>query len=169
MRRQAKPIWRKIMKTAAFALAALLGLAGPSFADTPPLSLVPTFATAPQVMATVSISEQRMNLIVLTGTGDALSYTWKVSTGRSGFETPTGSFQPTWLDINHRSKTYDDTPMPFAVFFSGGYAVHATDAVARLGNPASHGCVRLSPKNAATFYELVAAYGKANTKIVITD
>jgi lipoprotein-anchoring transpeptidase ErfK/SrfK len=58
--------------------------------------------------------------------------------------------------------------MPFAVFFTGGYAVHATDAVAKLGQPASHGCVRLSKDNAAMFFDLVKTYGKANTKIVIT-
>ena len=45
--------------------------------------------------------------------------------------------------------------MPYAVFFTGGYAVHATEAVARLGQPASHGCVRLALENAATFFELV--------------
>ena len=59
--------------------------------------------------------------------------------------------------------------MPFAVFFTGGYAVHATDAVTRLGKPASHGCVRLAPENAATFFKLVSTYGKGNTKIVITE
>jgi lipoprotein-anchoring transpeptidase ErfK/SrfK len=59
--------------------------------------------------------------------------------------------------------------MPFAVFFTGGYAVHATDAVTRLGQPASHGCVRLAPANAAMFFDLVKTYGKANTKIVITQ
>jgi lipoprotein-anchoring transpeptidase ErfK/SrfK len=58
--------------------------------------------------------------------------------------------------------------MPFAVFFTGGYAIHATDAVARLGQPASHGCIRLAPQNAAMFFELVKIYGKSNTKIVVT-
>ena len=59
--------------------------------------------------------------------------------------------------------------MPYAVFFSGGYAVHATAAVGHLGQPASHGCVRLAPQNAAMFYDLVKTYGKYNTQIVITD
>ena len=57
--------------------------------------------------------------------------------------------------------------MPYAVFFTGGYAVHATEAVARLGQPASHGCVRLALENAATFFELVESYGMRNTKIEI--
>ena len=61
------------------------------------------------------------------------------------------------------------SPMPHSVFFNGGYAVHATNAVKRLGTPASHGCVRLHPNDAADFYKLVQAFGSANTSIVITE
>ena len=123
----------------------------------------------PSITATVSISEQRMTLKVVDKTGMAQTFVWKVSTGKTGFETPTGAWKPTRLSIDHRSKTYDDAPMPFAVFFTGGYAIHATDAVGRLGKPASHGCVRLAKANAAMFFDLVDAYGKWNTKIVITQ
>ena len=131
---------------------------------------LPSLVTGrPSVTATVSLSQQRMMLKVVDRDGFAQTFVWKVSTGRTGFETPTGACKPTWLSIDHRSKTYDDAPMPFAVFFTGGYAIHATDAVARLGQPASHGCVRLSKDNAAMFFELVEAYGKWNTKIVVTE
>jgi lipoprotein-anchoring transpeptidase ErfK/SrfK len=123
----------------------------------------------PSITATVSISEQRMTLKVVDKTGTAQTFVWKVSTGKTGFETPTGAYKPTRLSIDHRSKTYDDAPMPFAVFFTGGYAIHATDAVGRLGKPASHGCVRLAKGNAAMFFDLVDTYGKWNTKIVITQ
>ena len=122
----------------------------------------------PSVTATISISEQRMTLKVVDNKGVAQTFVWKVSTGKSGFETPTGAWKPTRLSIDHRSKTYDDAPMPFAVFFTGGYAIHATDAVARLGKPASHGCVRLAKANAAMFFDLVDTYGKRNTTIVVT-
>ena len=122
----------------------------------------------PSVTATVSISEQRMTLNVVDKTGATQTFVWKVSTGKTGFETPTGAWKPTRLSIDHRSKTYDDAPMPYAVFFTGGYAIHATDAVGRLGKPASHGCVRLAKGNAAMFFDLVDTYGKRNTKIVIT-
>jgi lipoprotein-anchoring transpeptidase ErfK/SrfK len=121
----------------------------------------------PSVTATVSISEQRMTLKVVDKTGTAQTFVWKVSTGKSGFETPTGAWKPTRLSIDHRSKTYDDAPMPFAVFFTGGYAIHATDAVGRLGKPASHGCVRLAPKNAKLFYQLVRASGNENATVSI--
>ena len=123
----------------------------------------------PSVTATISISEQRMTLKVVDKTGTAQTFVWKVSTGKTGFETPTGAWKPTRLSIDHRSKTYDDAPMPFAVFFTGGYAIHATDAVARLGKPASHGCVRLAKANAAMFFDIVDTYGKRNTRIVVTE
>src|SRR5262245_46960664 len=158
------------MKTlAALTAAAVLGFTTPSFADFAPSALFSPFAMQPHVVAKVSISQQTMDLTVVDNSGQPTTYTWKVSTGRTGYATPTGEFHPTWLDIDHVSKTYDDAKMPYAVFFTGGYAVHATEAVSRLGRPASHGCVRLAPQNAAMFYSLVKTYGKWNTQIVITD
>ena len=161
------------MKTFAAILTAaaiFFGAASESQAGFAPISLFNGFTrTQPQIIATVSLSQQRMNLTIINGFGDKQTLTWKVSTGRAGLETPTGAYKPTWLDIDHKSETYDDAPMPYAVFFSGGYAIHATEYVKRLGTPASHGCVRLAPENAAAFYKLVKSYGKANTKIVITN
>ena len=58
--------------------------------------------------------------------------------------------------------------MPHAVFFTkGGHAIHGTYEVTRLGKPASHGCVRLSPQNAATLYALVAKTGLKNTQVLL--
>jgi hypothetical protein len=42
-----------------------------------------------------------------------------------------------------------------------------TYEVKRLGKPASHGCVRLSPQNAATLYALVEKSGLENTQVVL--
>ena len=156
----------KTLTKIAAALTIVLGLSSQSEAGFFS-NLRPMITGAPSVTATVSISEQRMTLTVVDKQGFAQTYVWKVSTGKSGFDTPTGAYKPTWLSIDHYSKEYD-APMPFAVFFKGGYAIHATEAVARLGKPASHGCVRLAPANAAMFFDLVEAYGKWNTKIVIT-
>ena len=128
----------------------------------------PLITGAPSVTATVSISQQRMVLQVVNDNGAGRTYIWKVSTGKAGYDTPTGDYGPTWLSPNHWSKKYD-APMPYAVFFNGGYAIHATDAVARLGQPASHGCVRLAKDKAAMFFQLVDEFGKHNTKIIITD
>ena len=65
------------------------------------------------------------------------------------------------------SKQYDDAPMPHSVFFNGGIAVHGTQATGMLGRPASHGCIRLAPSNAAALYAMVSAHGKPMTRIKV--
>ena len=66
------------------------------------------------------------------------------------------------------SKQWDNAPMPHAVFFTKeGHAIHGTNEVERLGTPASHGCVRISPQNAATLYALVAENGLENTQVTL--
>ncbi len=93
---------------------------------------------------------------------------WKISSGVSAeFATPRGVFAPEWMSKMWYSKKYDDAPMPHAVFFKGGAAIHATQAVGRLGTPASHGCVRLAPGNAETFYKLVQRHGISHTQISV--
>ena len=119
---------------------------------------------AANLTARVSLGSQTMTV---TQNG-VVKHRWRVSTGRKGFGTPTGSWSAKWASRNHRSRKYDNAPMPFAIFFKGGYAVHATFDTKRLGRPASHGCVRLSPNNAATFYKLANSQGLSNTRIVIT-
>ncbi|TCC26453.1 murein L,D-transpeptidase [Kribbella sindirgiensis] len=54
-----------------------------------------------------------------------------------------GSFTVGWKSRNHVSKLYD-SKMPYAMFFSGGQAVHySSDFAARGYNGASHGCVNV--------------------------
>ena len=106
---------------------------------------------ASKIVARVDISKQRMEVLV----DGKPTFEWKVSTARKGYVTPTGSYKPTRLEEMWYSRKYDNSPMPHSVFFNGGYAVHATNAVKRLGTPASHGCVRLHPADAADFYQLV--------------
>ena len=101
----------------------------------------------------ITISKSRQRMIVHSSEG---SYSWPVSTARRGYYTPTGVFYPYSLQPMHYSRKYDNAPMPHSIFFSGGYAIHATPHVGNLGRPASHGCVRLSPSNAATLYGIVS-------------
>jgi lipoprotein-anchoring transpeptidase ErfK/SrfK len=100
-----------------------------------------------QVTARVDVSEQKMRVYI----GADLVHEFDVSTGRKGYGTPTGRYQVQWTHPKWYSRKYDMAPMPWAVFFHGGFAVHGTTAVKRLGRPASHGCVRLAPKNAKIF------------------
>lgn len=122
-------------------------------------------AFAGQVVARVDISAQEM---VVSRDGWQL-YRWKVSTARRGKVTPRGTYQAEWLSKYHKSSLYDNAPMPFSIFFHGHYAVHGTDQVSRLGQPASAGCVRLHPDNAAKLFELAQTVGLENTVIVISD
>lgn len=121
-------------------------------------------ALSANLVAQVSLASQTM---VVTQNG-VVKYRWRVSTGRKGFGTPTGAWSAKWTSRNHRSRKYNNAPMPYAVFFKGGYAVHATYETKRLGRPASHGCVRLHPNNAATFFQMAKNNGLSNTRIVIT-
>ncbi len=94
-------------------------------------------------------------------------YTWLISSGRHGFATPTGTFQPQWASRMWHSRQYEWAPMPHAVFFHRGTAFHGTSATRLLGSPASHGCVRLAPGNAAQLYALVHRHGYASTKVIV--
>jgi lipoprotein-anchoring transpeptidase ErfK/SrfK len=108
-----------------------------------------------QVVARIDRSTQTMKVWV----DGQYAYQWPVSTGRSGYSTPTGAFRAQRLERKWYSRKYDNAPMHNAVFFNGGYAVHGTSYVSQLGTPASHGCVRLHPSNAAEFFDLVASRG----------
>jgi lipoprotein-anchoring transpeptidase ErfK/SrfK len=94
---------------------------------------------------------------------------WKVSTARSGYWTPRGSYRVQRTARMHYSQKYDNAPMPYSVFFKGGYAIHGSNQVRALGRPASHGCVRLHPSNAARLYGLVQSYGPSAVRITIVD
>jgi lipoprotein-anchoring transpeptidase ErfK/SrfK len=130
------------------------------------VALVVTLFAAPamasSVVARIDLSSQRMNVFV----DGKQRYSWPVSTARSGYSTPVGTFRPQRLERMWYSRKYHMSPMPHSIFFLGGYAIHGTDAVGRLGRPASHGCVRLHPSNAATLYSLVRQSG--STQIVVT-
>jgi len=95
-------------------------------------------------------------------------YTWEVSTGLRGYDTPSGKYTARSMNEIWYSKQWDDAPMPHAIFFTKkGHAVHGTTETKHLGKPASHGCVRLAPENARTLFALVKEKGLENTEIVL--
>jgi lipoprotein-anchoring transpeptidase ErfK/SrfK len=123
----------------------------------------PAAHASSEVVAKVSLSNQTMQVYV----NGLRKYSWPVSTARSGYRTPTGNYAPIRMHKTYYSKKYHNSPMPYSIFFHGGYAIHGTNYVKSLGRPASHGCVRLHPSNAAELYALVKQYGAGNTRIVI--
>ena len=113
----------------------------------------------------INKSAQRMTVGV---NGEQL-YDWPASTGGEGYDTPSGTFKPFRMEIDHYSDEYNEAPMPYSVFFTQtGIAVHGTYEARNLGHAVSHGCVRLSVKNAAALWALVKQQKMANTKVVLT-
>jgi len=99
-----------------------------------------------------------------------------VSTGREGYNTPAGKYRVVQKDIDHRSTLYGayvkngkvvkanvnvkkdrkpagaifvGAPMPYFLRINGGVGLHAGHVP---GYPASHGCIRLPPRQARRFY-----------------
>jgi len=122
-----------------------------------------TMPARADVRAVIDLSEQRLRVYV----DGALRYTWLTSTARRGYRTPVGTYRPIRLERSWFSRKYDWAPMPYSVFFHGGYAIHGTTEIRNLGRPVSHGCVRLHPSNAAILFNLVRQYGKSHTRIVV--
>jgi L,D-transpeptidase catalytic domain len=116
------------------------------------------------VLVNIDKSHQRMTVSV---DGQA-RHSWPVSTGRRGFGTPSGTFAPQRLARRWFSRKYYNSPMPYSIFFHGGFAIHGSTEIHRLGGPASHGCVRLHPIHAATLFGLVQRHGSDNTSIVVS-
>jgi hypothetical protein len=126
--------------------------------------LAGTVPAAAGVVVTIDKSTQHMSISV-NGTP---RHNFVISTGRAGYGTPNGTYHPERLARTWFSKKYYNSPMPHSIFFHGGYAIHGSYEISRLGGPASHGCVRLHPSNAATLYALVQQEGARNTTIVVT-
>src|SRR5215469_9062601 len=117
------------------------------------------------VVVQIDKSAQRMSVSV----DGVARYNWPVSTGRDGYGTPSGTFHPQAMMRSYFSRKYYNAPMPHAIFFYYGFAIHGTNDISRLGGPASHGCVRLHPANAATLFSLVEHSGPRNTTIEISN
>jgi hypothetical protein len=107
-----------------------------------------------RVLIDIDLSAQSMHV-----QGSGGTYDWPISSARDGYVTPDGTFAVQSLQTIHYSKKYYHSPMPHSIFFDGGFAIHGTYETAWLGRPASHGCVRISPQNAATLFEMVKEEG----------
>jgi lipoprotein-anchoring transpeptidase ErfK/SrfK len=118
--------------------------------------------------ANVLISIDKSTQQMMVSVDGVPRYRWAVSTGRAGYGTPGGTYRPQRMERSWFSKVYYNSPMPYSIFFHGGYAIHGNYEINRLGGPASHGCVRLHPANAATLFALVKQRGMSDTVIVVS-
>src|SRR5580693_4069421 len=129
------------------------------------LALPCASAARADIAIAIDKNAQQMSVAV----DGAQRYTWPVSTGRPGYDTPNGTFKVNRMDANHFSQEWDNAPMPHTMFFDmRGHAIHGFSDVAHLGLAVSHGCVRLAPANATVLFSLVKAEGMANTSVTVT-
>jgi lipoprotein-anchoring transpeptidase ErfK/SrfK len=124
----------------------------------------PQESAAPNVLVVIDKPTQEMKVFI-----DGVErYTWEVSTGLRGYDTPSGKYTARSMNEIWYSKQWDDAPMPHAIFFTKkGHAVHGTNETKNLGKPASHGCVRLAPEHARILFALVKEKGLEDTEIVL--
>jgi hypothetical protein len=120
---------------------------------------LPELSPRGPVLVLVSLPEQRA-YVYRNGVRIGVA---TVSTGKPGFETPTGVFTILQKKREHYSNLYDDAPMPFMQRLTwGGVAMHAGRVP---GYPASHGCVRLP----YDFSEKLFAVTERGMTVVIVD
>lgn len=118
------------------------------------------------VKLTVDLTRQRL---VMTSSGTVKEF--RISSGLPPKNGTPGSgkcYAPDFIEEMHYSSLYNSAPMPHSVFFNGNIAMHGTNAEHLLGQPASHGCVRLSKVNAKVVYQAIKASGKSKAIICVT-
>jgi hypothetical protein len=77
---------------------------------------VVTLAQAAHANIMIIIDKSAQKMTVTVNGEDR--YTWPVSTGRDGYDTPSGDFQPFRMEKDHFSREWDDAPMPNSIFFT---------------------------------------------------
>ena len=128
-------------------------------------STVASVAQSPLITLVLKADLSAQRVTVLEG--DTVLHVWRISSGVHGYSTPTGIFQPQSANKMWYSRQYGWAPMPHAVFFTRGVAFHGTNAMWGLGRPASHGCLRLAPSDAAQLFALVHKHGFAHTRVIV--
>ncbi len=104
----------------------------------------------PETGIVVSKSEQKLFLLK----NGEVKAQYVCSTALPRYDGTQGSYKVYSKERNHWSRTYE-VWMPHSLFYHRGYAIHATKIISKLGRPASHGCVRLHPRDAKDLYSRV--------------
>jgi len=150
-----------MLKPLILTLGLLLALGNSAAANTWPF----LWQSQPDILVKVSLQDKQMTV----WQKGRILYRWPVSTARRGKITPKGEWTAKWLSKNHKSSRYNNAPMPYSIFFNGHYAIHGTDQLSRLGRPASAGCIRLHPENAAILFSMTREVGLDHTLIRVVD
>jgi lipoprotein-anchoring transpeptidase ErfK/SrfK len=117
----------------------------------PAMVMAATLLLASAARANILISIDKSTQHMSVSVDGETRYVWPISTGRAGYDTPNGSFKANRMDADHLSQEWDNAPMPHTILFDmHGHAIHGFFDVKHLGQPVSHGCVRLSPARCST-------------------
>ena len=112
----------------------------------------------PAHLIVISIPKQRISVYGAGG----FHKQGAVSTGRTGFPTPTGVFSVIQKNRYHRSNIYSGAPMPFMQRITwSGVAMH--EGVLP-GYPASHGCIRLTHQFASELWGMT----RMGVRVIVT-
>ena len=131
------------------------------------LAAVLSMLTSP-ALAAILINIDKPTQSMTVSVNGEVRYRWPVSTGATGYSTPTGNYSAFRMERMHYSDEWDGAGMPHSIFFTTrGHAIHGSNHPG-MGTPRSHGCVRLSLNNAQTLYSLVEQHGMAGTKVVVS-
>ncbi|MEM7192042.1 MAG: L,D-transpeptidase [Pseudomonadota bacterium] len=123
--------------------------------------------TSPSLAAILINIDKPSQTMTVTVNGEP-RYSWPVSTGATGYSTPTGNYSAFRMERMHYSVEWDGAGMPHSIFFTTrGHAIHGSNHPG-MGTPRSHGCVRLSLGNAERLFNLVEQHGMAGTKVVVS-
>ncbi len=144
----------------AVAVASIVAPLQPAVAAqrTPSIRIVTPQPISPMLLL-VSLRKQRIRAFDVTGELNSS----RISSGRSGFDTPTGVFSVLEKKEYHESNIYDSAPMPFMQRLTwSGIALHAGVVP---GYRASHGCIRLP----ASFAKSLFGVTKIGTRIIVTQ
>lgn len=117
-----------------------------------PISFIPKTAVV------VSKANQRVFFIK----DGSLKNVFICSTAQPKYDLEAGNYRVYSREVRHWSRKWE-VWMPHSLFFHEGYALHATTAIRQLGRPASHGCVRLHPRDAETLFGEV----KVGTPVIV--
>ena len=129
-------------------------------------------ALAPSLRLQASLAERALYVWA----GDSLLRMYPVAVGKSDYPTPRGSFtierviwNPSWVPPESKwargkqkkGPTDADNPMQAVKLFfrEPDYYIHGTNKVETLGTAASHGCLRMSPEDAAELALLIMEHG----------
>jgi hypothetical protein len=105
----------------------------------------------------VAVSLERQTLVAYEGMRPV--YATLVSTGKKGFETPTGVFRiqskhvSTLMDGQVNDEAYSIEDVPWVMYFTGSVALHGAFWHERFGQVRSHGCVNLAPLDAHWLFD----------------